>query len=67
MLAVVYLALVWTLSAVIRLLESPPRAPGDARDVALPDWVEPVARYMLDGGADGHAADRRDLARRQHA
>ena len=57
MLGIVYLAIVWTLSALIRLLErrlALPERPG-----AMPDWAEPAARYMLSGACRTRCGSRR--------
>ena len=56
-LAVIYLTLVWTLSAAIRAARGAPRPAGGAM-IDVPDWVEPVARYMFEVGLPGHAPDR---------
>jgi len=54
-LAIVYLALVWSLSAAIRLLENRLALP-EARYVAplmFPDWAGPVAHYVIHEGLPG--------------
>src|SRR5215211_5200812 len=45
-LAVIYLVLVWTLSALIRLLESRLALPESRYVPELPDWSRPVAKYI---------------------
>ena len=62
-LGVVYLALVWSLSAAIRLLEARLALPEAAR--CSPDWVGPVAHYILHEGLPGPLQRRRDRRRRQ--
>ena len=66
MLALTYLIIVWSLSALIRLLESHLALPEDAK-MSLPDWIEPVARYMLEVGLANTLKLVGDRARRQHA
>ena len=51
-LAVTYLVIVWTMSALIRVARAPSRAPGGRAMIsALPDWAEPVAPLHARGGA----------------
>ena len=65
-LAVTYLVIVWSLSAVIRLLESHLALP-EEREVNVPEWTEPVARYVIEEGLVEHAQAVRDRARGKRA
>ena len=66
MLAITYLVIVWSMSALIRILERHLALPEDAA-MSTPDWVGPVARYMLEVGLQKHAQALGDRARRKHA
>ena len=53
MLAITYLALVWTLSALIRYARGVRARVAGGLAMSLPDWVEPVAHYIIFEGLPG--------------